>query len=122
MLKDKVCIVTGAASGIGLAIAESFANEGAKVVMADVNEAKLQEESVRIGAIYFKGDLSKRDDCKGLVEFTVEKYSKVDASNIDEIIRKEVGLVFEQVLICAGVYKTDEEGRKAFLRFIESCK
>lgn len=78
MLKDKVCIVTGAASGIGLAIAEAFANEGAKVVMADVNEAKLQEESVRIGAIYFKGDLSKRDDCKGLVEFTVEKYSKVD--------------------------------------------
>jgi len=78
MLKDRVCIVTGAASGIGLAIAETFANEGAKVVMADVNEAKLQEESARIGAVYFKGDLSKRDDCKGLVEFAVEKYSKVD--------------------------------------------
>ncbi len=77
MLKDKVCIVTGAASGIGLAIAETFANEGAKVVMADVNEAKLQEESARIGAVYFKGDLSKRDDCKGLVDFTVEKYSTV---------------------------------------------
>ena len=40
MLKDKVCIVTGAASGIGLAIAEAFAKDGAKVVMADINEAK----------------------------------------------------------------------------------
>ena len=78
MLKDKVCIVTGAASGIGLAISEAFASEGAKVVMADVNEAKLQEEAARLGAVYFKGDLSKRDDCKGLVEFAVEKYSKVD--------------------------------------------
>ncbi len=78
MLKDRVCIVTGAASGIGLAIAETFANDGAKVVMADVNEAKLQEESARIGAVYFKGDLSKREDCKALVDFAVEKYSKVD--------------------------------------------
>lgn len=78
MLKDKVCIVTGAASGIGLAISEAFANEGAKVVMADVNEAKLQEEAARIGAVYFRGDLSKRDDCKGLVDFAAEKYSKVD--------------------------------------------
>jgi 3-hydroxybutyrate dehydrogenase len=78
MLKNKVCIVTGSASGIGLAIAEAFASEGAKVVMADVNEAKLQEEAARIGAVYFKGDLSKQEDCKGLVDFTVEKYSKVD--------------------------------------------
>ena len=78
MLKDKVCIVTGAASGIGLAISEAFASEGAKVVMADVNEAKLQEEAARLGAVYFRGDLSKREDCKGLVEFAVEKYSKVD--------------------------------------------
>ena len=78
MLKDKVCIVTGAASGIGLAISETFAKEGAKVVMADINEAKLQEESKRIGAVYFKGDLSKQVDCKGVVDFAAGKYSKVD--------------------------------------------
>ena len=41
MMKDKVCIVTGGASGIGLAIARSFAGGGAKVVVADINEAKL---------------------------------------------------------------------------------
>ena len=37
MMKDKVCIVTGAASGIGQAIAERYAAEGAKVVIADLN-------------------------------------------------------------------------------------
>lgn len=78
MLKDKVCIVTGGASGIGLAIAESFSREGAKVVMADINEEKLIKESERIGQDYFKGDLSKREDCFNLVDFTVERFSKVD--------------------------------------------
>lgn len=78
MLKDKVCIVTGAASGIGLAIAESFAKDGAKVVMADINEEKLREEAGRIGGVYLKTDLSKREDCKALVDFALSKYSKVD--------------------------------------------
>lgn len=78
MLKDKVCIVTGAASGIGLAIAESFAKDGVRVVMADINEEKLKQESERIGGSFLKTDLSKREDCKALVDFTLKKYSKVD--------------------------------------------
>jgi len=78
MLKDKVCIVTGAASGIGLAVAEAFSKEGAKVVMADINEEKLIEEAERIGQEYFKCDLSKREDCKALVDFTVKRFLKVD--------------------------------------------
>lgn len=78
MLENRVCIVTGAASGIGLAVAEIFAKDGAKVVMADINEEKLQAESERIGASFFKTDLSKRADCKNLVDFTLNKFSKVD--------------------------------------------
>lgn len=78
MLQHKICIVTGAASGIGLAVAESFANEGAKVVMADINEEKLKIESERIGGVYHKTDLSKSEDCKDLVDFALNKYSKVD--------------------------------------------
>lgn len=77
-MKNKVCIVTGAASGIGLAIAEAFAADGAKVVMADINEQKLVEEAAKIGADYIKTDLSKRQDCKALVDFALEKHSKVD--------------------------------------------
>lgn len=78
MLENKVCIVTGAASGIGLAIAETFAKDGAKVVLADINEEKLKEEAERIGGSYFKTDLSKQEDCKGLVDFTLQKHNKVD--------------------------------------------
>ncbi|MDX9917941.1 MAG: 3-hydroxybutyrate dehydrogenase [Gudongella sp.] len=78
MLKDKVCIITGGAGGIGLAIAESFTKDGAKVVLADINEAKLKEESDKIGAAYIKTDLTNKEDCKKLVDFTLEKYSRVD--------------------------------------------
>lgn len=78
MLENKICIVTGAASGIGLAVAESFAKDGAKVVMADINEEKLKVESERIGADYCVTNLAKQEDCKNLVDFTVNKYAKVD--------------------------------------------
>mgnify|MGYP000992890693 CR=1 FL=1 len=78
MLENKICIVTGAASGIGLAVSQMLVEEGAKVVMADINEEKLKNESIRLGTSYFKGDLSKREACKNLVDFTLEKFSKVD--------------------------------------------
>ncbi len=49
-LQDKVCIVTGAASGIGKAIALAFAREGGKVAIADMNEAAAQAAADEIGA------------------------------------------------------------------------
>lgn len=78
MLKDKVAIVTGAASGIGLATAEMLVKEGARVVMADVNEALLSEAAERIGGDCFPADLSKREGCRALVDFALEKYGKTD--------------------------------------------
>jgi 3-hydroxybutyrate dehydrogenase len=78
MLKDKVCIVTGAASGIGLAIAEMFAAENAKVVMVDINEAQLKEHCARLGSQYVVADLSKRADNKRVVEDAVKFFGTVD--------------------------------------------
>jgi 3-hydroxybutyrate dehydrogenase len=49
-LKDKVCIVTGAASGIGKAIAQTYAREGGKVVIADLNKAAAQAAADEIAA------------------------------------------------------------------------
>lgn len=78
MLKDKVTIVTGAASGIGLSVAQEFKKDGAVVVMADVQEDKLKAQATAIGADCFMADLSKRTGCKELVDYTLGKYGKVD--------------------------------------------
>ncbi len=78
MLKGKVGIVTGAASGIGFAVSEALSKEGVMVVMADVNEVLLKEAAEKIGCSYYVGDLSKRETCKGLVDFAIKKNMKVD--------------------------------------------
>ncbi|MCA1933066.1 MAG: 3-hydroxybutyrate dehydrogenase [Calditerrivibrio sp.] len=77
-MKDKVAIVTGASSGIGLAIAEKLTSAGARVVMADINDEKGEIEAKRIGGYFFKTDLSKRSDCKALVDYTAQKFNSVD--------------------------------------------
>ena len=50
----------------------------------------------------------------------MSKYDKIDESNIDGIINEEIGLVFKEVLECAGVYKCTDEGRAAFQKFIDA--
>ncbi|MFR5602575.1 MAG: galactose-1-phosphate uridylyltransferase, partial [Lachnospiraceae bacterium] len=50
------------------------------------------------------------------------KYDRITADNVNEILQKEVGLVFERVLEDAGVYKCTPEGREAFKRFLNSVK
>ena len=50
----------------------------------------------------------------------MSKYDKIDESNIDDIINEEIGLVFKEVLECAGVYKCTDEGRAAFQKFIDA--
>lgn len=51
----------------------------------------------------------------------LKKYKEIDISNIDSIVKNEVGLVFLEVLKDAGVYKRNDDGKKAFIRFIEEC-
>lgn len=77
MLKDKIAIVTGAASGIGLACAERLAAEGAKVVLADVNERSGTEHARRIGGSFIAADLTQRDGCKRLVDATLAAHGTV---------------------------------------------
>ena len=54
------------------------------------------------------------------VEEFLPKYEKIDSSNVQEILQKEVGLVFMKVLEHAGVYKCDEKGRADFRKFIDT--
>lgn len=81
--KDKVAIITGAASGIGLAIAKRCAKEGVKVVLADIDETSLIEAEEELKS--FKADLlsvvcdvSKEKDIQLLAKKTIESFGKID--------------------------------------------
>ena len=75
-LTDKVAIVTGAASGLGLAIANLFAAEGAKVVYADVNDNGLKLAADQ--AIFVKCDVSNPVAVDALVKTAVDTFGRLD--------------------------------------------
>jgi glucose 1-dehydrogenase len=77
-LKDRIAIVTGAARGIGLAIAERFAQEGAIVVISDILDDVGSEAARTIGATYIHCDVSKSAEVNALVATTVERFGAVD--------------------------------------------
>jgi NAD(P)-dependent dehydrogenase (short-subunit alcohol dehydrogenase family) len=83
LLEKKVAIITGAGSGIGRATAVLFANEGAKVVVSDINEEngrKVVGEINQNGgeAFFIKADTSKPEDNETLVKQAIEKYKTLD--------------------------------------------
>ena len=80
--KDKVIIVTGASSGIGLATARLFASFGAKVVMAARSIDKLEKYRLEMSdpenVLCVKTDVSVDDECKNLIEETIKKFGRID--------------------------------------------
>ena len=78
-LTGRSAIVTGAASGIGRAIAEAFAASGARVLLADVNQSDGEKVAAGLKDCAFqKADIGSRDDCKRLVDRALELYGGVD--------------------------------------------
>ena len=77
-MAQRIAVVTGAASGIGLAVAQALATGGDQVVMADVNAAAGEQEAEKIGALFVKTDLSQRSGCRQLIDTTLDRFDRVD--------------------------------------------
>ena len=91
-LKNKTCIVTGSGSGIGKASALLLAEEGAKVVVVDLNEDNAKSTEKEINnfngeAISLKINVSDENEVKNMIDKTIEKFGKVD------ILHNNVGIV-----------------------------
>jgi len=99
MLKDKIAIITGGASGIGAACAMKFAKEGAIVVVADINDEegrKLVKEITSDGgaAAYVHVDVTSSADIEQMVADTIEKYGRIDIL-LNNVGINPVGTVLE---------------------------
>jgi len=100
VLEGKVALVTGAAMGMGEATARLFAEAGAKVVLADWNEAigeKVTQSIVAKGheAAFVKTDISKSDEVKRMVAFVVERFGRLDVAVNNAAIKPDNAPVAE---------------------------
>ena len=80
LLKDKVAIITGAAGGIGAAMALGYTREGAKVVIADIADGQEAVEAVKKeggDALYVKTDVTKEADCEAMARVTEEAFGGI---------------------------------------------
>ncbi|WP_343316008.1 glucose 1-dehydrogenase [Brucella sp. BE17] len=79
-LQDKVAIITGAGSGFGSGMARRFAADGAKVVLADLNLKRLEDELADIGttALCVQADVSRKDDMERVARTAFEAHGRID--------------------------------------------
>ncbi|MBN8962404.1 MAG: SDR family oxidoreductase [Rhizobiales bacterium] len=82
--QNNIAIVTGAAKGIGLAIAERLARDGAQLVIADLDGAALEEAAVKLSARFgqdvgsLAGDLSDQAVAKAVIDLALERFGGID--------------------------------------------
>ncbi|MEV4938483.1 SDR family NAD(P)-dependent oxidoreductase [Streptomyces zaomyceticus] len=104
-LADRVCVITGAASGIGRATVERFLREGARVVAADIDADRL---ATLEGVVPVVGDVSKEDDARRIVATAVDRFGWLDVlvANAGVIplldITEAEGADFDEVMAVDG--------------------
>ena len=94
-LKDKIALITGGASGIGKATAERFAEEGARVIICDVNEkaGRNTTRSLGTGHSFYKVDITDRTSVQKWVDDVAGKYGSID------ILINNAGILRDSMLV-----------------------
>lgn len=108
LLDGQIAVVTGAAQGLGYAIAERFIAEGARVVLGDVNLEATQEAAQKLGgdqvAVAVRCDVTKSDEVQALLQTAVDRFGALDimVNNAgitrDATMRKMTEEQFDQVI------------------------
>ena len=114
-LQDKVAIVTGGASGFGAGIVRKFAEEGAKVVIADLNGDGADAVAEEVGGKAIQVDVSSGDSVRAMVEKVMSHFGRIDAlinnagtthypGPLEEISEQDFDKVF--MVNCKSVFLT----------------
>ena len=104
-LKNKIAIITGSASGFGKGIAKKFSEEGAKLILVDINSNLLKKVSKSLFQDHFVADVSKDSNFKSLLKYSFKKYKAVDIivnnagithkpKNMEDVTGREFDRVF----------------------------
>jgi NAD(P)-dependent dehydrogenase (short-subunit alcohol dehydrogenase family) len=92
-LDGRIAVVTGAASGLGRACATLFAQEGAKVVVADIQDAAGEAVAKDLGGLYVHTDVSRAEEVAKLMDSSVEAFGRIDVLMNNAGIDGEGGII-----------------------------
>ncbi len=93
LLNDQVCIITGGGRGIGKATAIKFAEEGAKVVIAEFDDASGQSTANEVNGLFVKTNVGDKGSVDSLIQSTMDTYGRVD------VLVNNAGILMDSTLI-----------------------
>jgi NAD(P)-dependent dehydrogenase (short-subunit alcohol dehydrogenase family) len=77
-LKDRVAVITGGASGIGLEAAKALKENGAIVIISDINKSRGQEVAGELGIDFFAADVTNSTEVRNLAKYTLDRHGQID--------------------------------------------
>lgn len=131
-LKDKIALIVGGARGIGGGIARRFAQEGATIVLADLEEASGAALAEELGGLFVRADISRAEDAERAVAAAVGRYGRLDilvqnagiypwtlienttTEEWDHVVRVNLGGCFQAARAALPQMKKQQYGRMLF--------